>query len=59
MYHFPIEEFFYKTGHFVLYCHPSHATRPMLLALRYGDQDELPIGPARVAVRVREPSGNR
>jgi hypothetical protein len=35
MYHFPIEEFFYKTGRFVLYCHPSHATRLMLLALRY------------------------
>ncbi len=58
MRHSPIEEFFYKTGRIVLHCHPSHATRLMLLALRYGEDDR-PRGPARLAVRVREPSGNR
>jgi hypothetical protein len=58
MHHFPIEEFFCKTCCIVLHCHPSHATRLVLLALRHGE-DDLPIGPARLAVRVREPSGNR
>lgn len=58
MHHFPIEDFFYKTGRIVLHRHPSHATRLMLLALLYGE-DDLPIDPARLAARVREPSENR
>jgi hypothetical protein len=56
--HFPIEDFFHKTGRFILDCHPSHATHQMLLALR-NREDDLPIGPVWLAVRVREPSGNR